>query len=241
MGARPFVLFDLGGTLVDLRGIVASMSERLEAAHVRGAVPLALEWAVGIARLLPASQSLRFRPEREIAADVLCAMLEKRGRPKACDESTRLVVDAWNDFVKTCAFHSDASLEWLQDLRSKVAGLGLVTDGDAEAVEGILGRLGIADLFDAVTVSEEVRSYKPDARIYRAALRALRAKPAESLFVSDAALDLEGAAAVGIAGAWIPRGLLPELTTAPPQTAILSNLRDVEGIVRRFSRSGRFV
>lgn len=241
MKAKPFVLLDLGGTLVDLRGIVASMAERLQAVHIRGPVPLALEWASGTARLLPAAQGRKFRSEREIASDVLAALLEQRGRPNPRDESVRLVLEAWNGFVKICAFHPDVSADWIRSLQSKVSGLGLVTDGDTDAVASVLSHLGVRDLFDSVTVSEAVRSYKPNAGIYRAALKALRAKPAESLFVSDAALDLEGAANVGMAGALIPRGLLPELTTPPRRAAILSRLPEVEKMIGRFSRTGRFI
>jgi len=237
---KPYVLFDLGGTLVDLRGIVASMAERLQTIHIRGPIPLALQWASETAKLLPTAQARKFRPERDIAADVLCVLLEKRGRADAHDASKRLVVDAWNGFAKICAFHPDASVDWLRGLRSEVAGLGLVTDGDSEAVDAVLAHLRLSELFDAVTPSEAVRSYKPDARIYRAALEALRAKPAESLFVSDAGLDLQGAAAIGMAGAWIPRDFLPELGTAPPRTAVLRSLHDVEKIVSRFSRTGKF-
>lgn len=233
-------MFDLGGTLIDLRGIVTSMAAQLRLHRVRGPVRSAVEWAIGTAKLLPASQGRRFRSEREIAADVLRALLEKRGRPGARDESERLVVNAWSEFAKTASFHSDVSVEWLRALRAEVAGMGLVTDGDTDAVGALLSHLHLSDIFDAVTVSEAVRSYKPDARIYHAALEALRAKPAESLFVSDSTLDLEGAAAVGIAGAWIPRRLLPDLTKLPPHAASLSNLRNVEGIVRGFHRSGRF-
>src|SRR5256884_8042902 len=39
---RPFVFFDLGGTLVGLRGLVTSVASRLQAIHVRGPIPLAL-------------------------------------------------------------------------------------------------------------------------------------------------------------------------------------------------------
>ena len=131
-----FVFFDLGGTLVDLRGIVASMAERLTAVHTRGPVPLALRWAV--------------------------------------------------------------------------------------------------------TTSEAVRSYKPDPRIYRSALKALKARPSESLFVSDAALDLQGAARLGLAAAWIPRSLLPDLAKPPPSTLILSRIQDVDRIVTRHGKTGRF-
>lgn len=240
MKAKPFLLFDLGGTLIDLRGIVASMAERLQAVHVRGPVPLALEWATGTARLLPAAQGRAFRTEREIAADVLCALLEKRGRADAREASMRLVVEAWAGFVKVCGFQPDASARWLRGLREKVAGLGLVTDGDSEAVDAVLARLGLSSFFDSVTVSEVVRSYKPDARIYREALKALHGKPKETLFISDSALDVQGAAAIGMAGAWIPRDLLPELAAKPPGTSVLSNLRDVDKIVGRFSRTGRF-
>jgi 2-haloalkanoic acid dehalogenase type II len=240
MKRGPFVFFDLGGTLVDLRGIVASMAAQLQASRVRGPVPLALEWAISTANLLPTAQGRKFRPEREIAADVLCALLEKRGRPDTREESTRLVVDAWDGFVKISSLHSDASVEWLRVLRSDVAGLGIVTDGDVDAVHALLSHLNLSGLFDSVTASESVRSYKPDSGIYRAALRALRAKPAEALFVSDASLDLQGAASLGIAGAWMPRGLLPDAANLPPHTATLSNLREVEGLVKRFHRWRRF-
>lgn len=240
MKTKPFLLFDLGGTLVDLRGIVVSMAERLRAIRVRSPVPLAMAWATEIAKQLPAAQGRKFRAEREIAADVLGTLLERRGRLHAREESARLVVDAWNGFVRISSFQQDVSTDWLRDLRPKVARLGLVTDGDAAAVEAVLSHLGLSDLFDSITVSETVRSYKPHARIYRAALKALLAKPEESLFVSDAVLDLHGAAELGIAGAWIPRGLLPEQAAPPPGTTILSSLRDVEQLVDRFAKFGRF-
>ena len=238
---KPSVLFDLGGTLVDLKGIVASMARQLESIRLRGPVPLALDWALGTAKLLPAAQGRKFRPEREIAADVLCALLEKRGRSDPKGESVRLVQEAWNGFVEICAFHADASVDWLHSLRSKVAGLGVVTDGDTEAVAAVLHHLGLSDAFDSVTVSEAVGAYKPDPRIYRAALKSLRANPAATVFVSDSALDLQGAAGLGMGAAWIRRGLFPELADAPPRTIVLSSLQDVDTIVRRFSRTARFV
>jgi 2-haloalkanoic acid dehalogenase type II len=240
LDAKPFVLFDLGGTLVDLRGIVSSMAHRLQAIPVGGPFPLALQWAVGTAKLLPFAQGRKFRPEREIAADVLRVLLERRGRADARDLSMRLVVGAWADFEKICVFQPDASAEWLRGFRGSTSGIGLVSDGDTQAVAGVLARIGLSDFFDSVTVSEAVRAYKPNARIYRKALKTLRAKPRESLFVSDALLDLQGAATIGMAGAWISRGVLPELGTAPQSTAILSSLRDLDRIVSRFSRSGQF-
>src|SRR5439155_411904 len=188
---RPFVFFDLGGTLVDLRGIVTSMASRLQAIHVRGPIPLALLWATKPAASLPTATGPKFRSEREIATEVLAELLEDRNREKALEEATRLVREAWDGYVQRCALHPDVSVAWLRALRSKVAGLGIVTDGDTEAVAGVLAHTNLKGAFDSVTISEEVRTYKPDPRMYRTAMESLGSKPSESLFVSDAALDLQ--------------------------------------------------
>src|SRR2546427_606407 len=231
------VFFDLGGTLVDLRGIVASMAERLTAIRVRGPVPLALRWAVTTAEALPPAQGPRFRSEREIASEVLFDLLAKRGRTDARDVSPKLVQDAWAGYVGTCTLQPDVTVAWLRKLRTKVAGLGVVTDGDTEAVAGVLSHTRLDKFFDSVTTLAAVRSYKPDPGIYRAALKALKARPSESLFVSDAALDLQGAASLGIAAAWIRRSLLPDLAKPPPSTLVLSRIQDVDRIVKGYGKT----
>lgn len=235
-----FVFFDLGGTLVDLRGIVASMAARLSAIRVRGPVPLALQWAKRTAEALPAAQGPMFQTERGIASEVLQDLLEKRGRAGAEESAQRLVREAWADYVGASNLQPDVTVSWLVKLRSKVSGLGLVTDGDTEAVEGVLSHTGLKGLFDSVTTSEAVGAYKPDARIYRAALKALKSKASESLFVSDAALDLEGALKLGFGGAWIRRDLFPDLAKPPPSTVVLSRIEDVDRIVTTFSKKRRF-
>jgi len=234
-----FVFFDLGGTLVDLRGIVASMAARLSAIRVRGPVPLALLWASRTAEALPTAQGALFQSEREIASAVLRNLLEKRGRADGVS-ADRLVREAWASYVGASVLQPDVTVKWLLKLHSKVSGLGVVTDGDTEAVEGVLSHTGLNGLFDSVTTSEASRSYKPDARIYRAALKALKAKPSESLFVSDAALDLHGAAKLGISGAWIHRNLFPELAKPPSSSLVLSRIADIDRIVATFAKTRRF-
>ncbi len=237
---RPFVFFDLGETLVDLRGIVTSMANRLQAVHVRGPVPLALLWATKTAERLPAATGPNFRSEREIAIGVLSDLLQERGRANVLEESTRLVREAWDGYVHRCALHPDVSVPWLHALRSKVAGLGIVTDGDTEAVAGVLANTNLNGVFDSVTISEQVRTYKPDGRMYRAAMESLGSKPSESLFVSDAALDIQGAINVGMGAAWIQRTLLQDLAKPPPGSLVLTRIEDLERIVKRYGKSGRF-
>src|SRR5256712_13848304 len=133
-----FVFFDLGGTLVDLRGIVGSIAGRLTAVHTSGPAPLALSWAVTTAEALPSAHGPRFRSEREIASEVLYDLLAKRGRADARDVSPKLVQDAWGGYVRTCTLQPDVTVAWLRNLRTKLAGLGMVTDGASEAGGGDL-------------------------------------------------------------------------------------------------------
>jgi len=76
--------------------------------------------------------------------------------------------------------------------------------------------------------------------MYRTAMESLGSKPSESLFVSDAALDLQGAIKVGMRAAWIQRTSLGELTKPPSGSLVLARLEDLERIVKRYARSGRF-
>src|SRR5712664_908705 len=123
---KIFVFFDLGGTLVDLRGIVASMASRLSTIRIRGPVPLALRWAVTTGEALPTAQGPQFRSEQEIASDALFDLLTKRGRTDARDASVRLVQEAWSGYVGSCTLQPDVTIAWLRALHSKVSGLGVV-------------------------------------------------------------------------------------------------------------------
>ncbi len=56
------------------------------------------------------------------------------------------------------------------------------------------------DLFDAVVTSGEVGFAKPDRRIYLLAAERLGLDPAACVFVDDLAVNVRGAAAVGMVG-----------------------------------------
>src|SRR5207247_8524493 len=158
---KVFVYFDLGGTLVDLRGIVTSMAARLQAMRVREPVPLALSWAALSAQALPTAQGPRFRSLREIASDALADLLAKRDRSDAAEATGRLVQGAWDDYVRATTLQPDVSVKWLRAVKSKVTGLGAVTDGDEEAVAGTLSNTGLGGLSDSPPTSDRDRSYQP--------------------------------------------------------------------------------
>ncbi len=58
----------------------------------------------------------------------------------------------------------------------------------------------IADAFDAVVISSEVKLLKPDPRIYQLTLKRLHVKPEEAIFIDDTEKNVLGAQALGIHG-----------------------------------------
>jgi putative hydrolase of the HAD superfamily len=64
---------------------------------------------------------------------------------------------------------------------------------------GLAGRWGIEGLFDAQVFSYQVGLLKPDKGIFQAALQALSATPAESVFIDDMQENVLGAQSIGIA------------------------------------------
>ncbi|TLZ98961.1 MAG: HAD family hydrolase [Methanobacteriota archaeon] len=59
----------------------------------------------------------------------------------------------------------------------------IVSDADDALLEGVLERNRLR--FDAVITSESIRAYKPRPQIFQAALRALRANPADVVHVGN--------------------------------------------------------
>ena len=66
--------------------------------------------------------------------------------------------------------------------------------------ENSYDRVRLAEIFDAVVISGDVRMRKPDAEIYLHAAKAIGVPPEECVFVDDLAQNVEGAKAVGMEG-----------------------------------------
>jgi putative hydrolase of the HAD superfamily len=95
--------------------------------------------------------------------------------------------------------------ETLAALRARGLHLGIVSNIDDDQFRAIWAQLGIADLFDATTTSEEARSCKPDPGIYQVALsKAPGVAAREVMFVGDSPPhDFAGAKPLGMRTVWI--------------------------------------
>ena len=104
-------------------------------------------------------------------------------------------------------------------------GIAVISNADGR-IDAVLRRCGICDCFASITDSGIVGHEKPHPAIFEAALREMKADPAESLYVGDVySVDYVGAKRAGmqavlfdLAGAYRDRDLprvksLPELET----------------------------
>lgn len=242
MGSNElFVFFDLGETLVDLTDLVACVAQRLRtecpAANVANEVAAA--WIRSTSSALPREEGARFVSEIQVATTVLRDLVEARGVRIDTDRAEEILRLAWDDFEHRVRFCPGVSTAWLADLRRHATALGIVTDGDNVNVERLVHHLGLSEHFDVIVTSESVRAYKPNPRIYRAALMRLGAEAGDSLFVSDAPLDLRGAAALGMRTALLPRSLVSGRTELPPGALRLDGPQELTELLREFSSSGR--
>lgn len=143
----------------------------------------------------------RTRPARSVgtfgsARGDLRATLEAAGaRPddELLDELSGLIALVLQDGVHLW----EDSVPVLRELRARGVATAVISNCD-HSTRPVVERLGLYEEADAVVLSFEVGSAKPDPGIYEAALRAVGAAPAETLFVDDQAAYCDGALAVGM-------------------------------------------
>jgi len=87
--------------------------------------------------------------------------------------------------------------EALDRIRQEYA-IAVISNSDG-AIHTVLRRCGIADCFQSITDSGNVGHEKPHPAIFEAALREMKAEPADSVYVGDVySIDYVGARKVGM-------------------------------------------
>ena len=87
--------------------------------------------------------------------------------------------------------------EGLERIRQRY-GIAVISNADGR-IDAVLDRCGICDCFASITDSGNIGHEKPHPAIFAAALRAMNADPAESLYVGDVySVDYMGARGAGM-------------------------------------------
>lgn len=240
---QPFVFFDLGETIVDLKDTIRVLARLVANEYPTGALwapGLAKDWFLELSHSLPRKDTEPFETQELVGTRVLTRLLRAREVPAEPADAGRLLRRAWDEWQDHARLCEGVTKEWLVQIRGLSAGIAAVTDGDREDVGRLMAKTGLDVYFDFVTTSEEARAYKPNPRVYRAAMERMEAPADRSIFVSDSPLDLLGAAAVGMGCAWLSRHADKEEEVVPKGTVRLRRPSDLNQVLLRFADSGRF-
>lgn len=227
------VLFDLDDTLLDYSGGVEESWRRAVLATDPGAALEAevLVAALARARLLFWEDPGRHRLERtnmprawhRIAAQAL----ESLGIPD--DARAGAIARHFAGHRRETMRLFPEARETLERLRARGIPLGLVTNGDAVQQRYKVEAHDLARYFEVMVIEGEFGAGKPDEVVFRHALAALGADPAETCMVGDHLhYDVHGAQQLGIRAVWIDRagaGLPPDSAARPDH--IIASLKEL--------------
>jgi 2-haloacid dehalogenase len=95
--------------------------------------------------------------------------------------------------------------EALGRLRKRGFATAILSNGTPDMLRDAVASAGIGGMLDAVLSVDEVRTYKPDPRVYRLAVERLGVAPSAISFQSSNAWDAHGAALFGMRVVWCNR------------------------------------
>jgi putative hydrolase of the HAD superfamily len=228
-----FVLFDLDDTLLDYScGSEDCWRESAETVAALAGIDLAcLVDALAQSRRWFWGDPDRHRRER---IDMLGAWrkIAEDAFARAGARDVRLAAGLADDFAarRRAAWRLfPETLDVLAQLRQRAVRLALVTNGDLRHQRDKVERHGLASFFEAILIEGELGVGKPEPIVYRRALDALGADPADASMVGDhLEWDVFAPQRLGLRGVWIDRearGLPVDSGAAPDR--IIRDLREL--------------
>lgn len=97
----------------------------------------------------------------------------------------------WNTF-------DSRVFDWIDTLRENGYTVGILSNLPFPLADALRATPGFLEHFDHVTLSCELRLFKPQAAIYEHSVTGLNVAPAETLFIDDKQENVDGAKAVGM-------------------------------------------
>ena len=172
-----------------------------------------------------ATQQSPFRTLRTIQAEILGRVLSQLGVTAAATP----YVDQFFEITTRVAPYP----ETLPTLRTLGAvSIAIVSNADAEHTAAWTFDWPVKHL----VISETVRAYKPDPRMFETALERLNLAPREVLHVGDSQVDdVYGASAAGLRVAWLNRRGRARLPGIPAPDFEIRDLSELPGLLRLLS------
>lgn len=118
------------------------------------------------------------------------------------DESIDEIMDEWHKMAyteySTNVFLKEGAKEYLHNLKESGVKIALATSNSIPLLEATLKSNGIYDLFDSITITDEVKKGKDNPDIYLLAAQKLNVKPIECMVYEDIIAAVGGAKLAGM-------------------------------------------
>jgi len=137
----------------------------------------------------------------------------------------RMMAEHYRDLRDQSLHLIPGAVDALERLRQRGVRLGLVTNGTAADQRGKIERFDLARHFEHIQIEGEFGCGKPDPRVYRAAMDALRSRADETSFVGDnLEWDVAAPQRLGLYAIWVDtaRAGLPDGTAVQPHLIVHS-------------------
>ncbi|MEM9473106.1 MAG: haloacid dehalogenase type II [Pseudomonadota bacterium] len=195
------LLFDVFGTVVDWRsGIIRELTEWGKDAHVVADWPVVADGWRGLYQ--PAMERIRAGNRGFVRLDILheenlCEIFHQHGLDAPIGEDLHRLVTAWHRLDPW----PDA-VSGLTRLKARHI-IAPCSNGNIALITNMAKRSGLP--WDVVLGAEVAQAYKPHPQAYLGSADALGLKPEECMMVAAHLDDLEAAAELGLATAYVPR------------------------------------
>ena len=214
------VIFDLYGTLVDIRTdetLPALWSAMADWYRNHGAVCDAVELCEGYHTFVAREQA-RVRQALPGIAEIdieIGNVFEALFREKGVRADNCLIAETALRFRRLSTLRLrlyEGVTELLDALRGQGRRIFLLTNAQRLFTMPELQALGLADRFDGISISSDSRICKPEAAFFRTVLDRYDLDPRRTLMVgNDGYADIGGARAVGLDGLYIHQAISPEV------------------------------
>jgi HAD superfamily hydrolase (TIGR01549 family) len=209
----PYVMFDLGGTLIYFEGSWPDVM----AESIHAVTHLMRSWGYNLdARAFPEAyfdliqQYYQKRSDKFLeytSEHVLREALLAHNCPVPTDEQLQQALKVMYGVSQQYWRVEPDAIPCLEALRARGCRLGIVSNAADDAdVQTLVDNAQLRPYFDFILTSAVAGVRKPNPRIFQDALAQWGAKPEQAVMVGDTvAADIAGANGVGIASIWIPR------------------------------------
>jgi len=215
----PVVVFDVNETLLDLTPIRDGFADLYGDPSVAGV------WFGQLLKLsFVAALTDRYRPFTELGAAAFDMVAQARGATVEPHRRDQVV-----GRIRSLPAHPDSE-SGLRLLRDHGFRLAALTNSPQATAEAQLANAGLDRYLDRIMSVEMVRTFKPAAKVYRAAAEQLGVPIDEMLMVAAHDWDVAGAMATGARGAFVSRpGQV--LDPGQPQPDYIGS--DIEDVARQ--------